>query len=99
MFEELYFQMYEIEMISGEIRRARHFLESASKGEGFYSQVAAILIEALDRHMEPEDVEESIMKLEGDENEKKAIYFRFLYSFNRYDVNLPFYDSKRCGDT
>lgn len=98
MLEQVYFELFEIEMISGEVTRAKHFLDKASEGNGFYAQVASIFVSALDGHQKPEEIEENIMALEGDEGEKKGIYFRFLYSWNRYDVNLPNYDSKRCDD-
>lgn len=90
--------MFETEMISGEVARATHFLERASEGSGFYSQISLVLLEALKKHTEPEEIEQKIMSVEGDEGEKKAIYFRFLYSVNRYDVSYPKYDSKRCDD-
>ncbi|MGC8561674.1 MAG: hypothetical protein ACP5UZ_00095 [Thermoplasmata archaeon] len=98
MLEQAYFQMYETEMIGGEVNRAAHFLERASKGKGFYSQVSKILLEALKNHTEPEEVKQKIMEIEGDNGEKLAIYLRFLYSVNRYDVAFPKYDSKRCKD-
>jgi hypothetical protein len=98
MLEQAYFQMYETEMIGGEVKRAEHFLERASKGKGFYSQVSKILLEALKNHTEPEEIKQKIMEIDGDSGEKTAIYLRFLYSVNRYDVAFPKYDSKRCRD-
>ncbi|MGC8645484.1 MAG: hypothetical protein ACP5UO_04360 [Thermoplasmata archaeon] len=98
MLEELYFQMYEIEMLGGEVKRAIHFLEKAAKGRGFYADASKIFLESLKNHKEPEEIEVDIMKLEGDEGEKKAMYLRYLYSYNRYDVDYPKYDSKRCDD-
>ncbi len=98
MLEQAYFQMYETEMIGGEVGRAFHFLERASKGKGFYSKISLVLLEALKNKSEPEEIEQNIMSIEGEEGEKKAIYLRFLYSVNRYDVAFPKYDSKRCND-
>jgi hypothetical protein len=98
MLEQAYFQMYETEMIGGEIKRAVHFLERASKGKGFYSQVSQVFLDALKNHTEPEEVKQKVMDIQGDEEEKLAIYLRFLYSVNRYDVSYPKYDSKRCDD-
>lgn len=98
MLEQFYFQLYETEMIGGEVKRAVHFLEKASKGKGFYSQIALLLLDSIITNGEPEDAEQKIMGIEGDEREKKAIFLRFLYSCNRYDVSLPRYDSKRCKD-
>jgi hypothetical protein len=98
MLEEYYFNVYETEMISGEIKRAVHFLEKSSKGTGFYSEVSKILLDAIKNHKEPEFVGDQIMKLDGDQSIKKAIILRFIYSYNRYDVNFPFYDAKRCND-
>jgi len=85
-------------MTGGEIRRAVHFLKKTAKGKGFYSQLANIIIDALVEHTEPEKVKGRIMNVEGDEKEKEAIFFRFLYSYNRYDISFPEYDSKRCDD-
>ena len=90
--------MYEMEMIGGEVGRAFHFLERASKGKGFYSEISLVLLEALKNKSEPEEIEQKIMSIEGEEGEKKAIYLRLLYSVNRYDVAFPRYDSKRCND-
>ncbi len=90
--------MYETEMIGGEVARAVHFLERASKGKGFYSEISKILLNAVRQHKEPEAVKDEILKVEGDQKEKLAIYLRFLYSINRYDVAYPKYDSKRCDD-
>lgn len=90
--------MYETEMIGGEVRRAVYFLERTSKGKGFYSEIARVFLKALKNKTEPEEIEGSVMSIEGDEMEKKAIFLRFLYSVNRYDVSLPSYDSKRCDD-
>ncbi len=98
MLEEYYFNVYETEMISGEVKRAVHFLEKSSMGKGFYSEVSRALLDAIKNHKEPESVEDQIMKIEGDENIKKAIFLRFIYSYNRYDVNYPAYDAKRCND-
>lgn len=98
MLEQAYFQMYETEMIGGEVARAVHFLERASKGKGFYSVVSQLFLEALKNHTEPELIKGKFMSIEGDEREKLAIYLRFLYSVNRYDVAYPKYDSKRCDD-
>ncbi|MEM0133823.1 MAG: hypothetical protein QXU18_01140 [Thermoplasmatales archaeon] len=98
MLEQAYFQMYETEMIGGEVKRAAHFLEKASKGKGFYSQVSKVLLEALRNKTEPEEIKQKIMDIDGEEKEKLAIYIRFLYSINRYDVSFPKYDSKRCND-
>jgi hypothetical protein len=98
MLEDAYFQMYETEMIAGEVKRAEHFLERASKGKGFYSQVSQVLLDALKNNVEPEKIKQKIMEIDGDEREKLAIYFRFLYSMNRYDVAYPKFDSKRCND-
>jgi hypothetical protein len=98
MLEQFYFQLYETEMTGGEVGRAIHFLERASEGKGFYSQVANIIIGSLKEHLEPEEIKDRIMNVEGEEKEKEAIFFRFLYSYNRYDIYLPKYDSKRCDD-
>lgn len=98
MLEQAYFQMFETEMIGGEIARAEHFLERASRGKGFYSEVSLVLLDALRNRVEPEDIRQKIMDIEGDEGEKLAIYLRFLYSVNRYDVSYPRFDSKRCND-
>lgn len=85
-------------MISGEVKRAVHFLEKSSKGTGFYSEIAKILLDSIKNHKEPEMTEDSIMQIPGDEMIKKAIFLRFIYSYNRYDVNYPSYDAKRCND-
>ncbi len=98
MLADAYFQMYEVEMIGGEVKRAKHFLERATKGKGFYSLVSKVLLDALLNRTEPEEIKQKIMEIEGDEREKLAIYLRFLYSVNRYDVSYPKYDSKRCND-
>lgn len=98
MLEQTYFQMFETEMIGGEVKRAEHFLERAAKGKGFYSLVSAVLLDALKNKSEPEEIRQKIMDIEGDEGEKLAIYLRFLYSVNRYDVSYPRFDSKRCND-
>ncbi len=98
MLERAYFQMFETEMIGGEVKRALHFLERAAEGKGFYSRVSAVLLEALKNKAEPEEIKKKIMDVEGDEGEKLAIYIRFLYSVNRYDVSYPRFDSKRCND-
>ncbi|MCL6003138.1 MAG: hypothetical protein M0Z77_09345 [Thermoplasmatales archaeon] len=98
MLEQAYFQMYETEMIGGEVGRAVHFLERASKGKGFYSQVSSVLLDAIEKRTEPEEIKQKIMEIDGDEKEKLSIYMRFLYSVNRYDVAFPKYDSKRCND-
>ncbi len=90
--------MYETEMIGGEVGRAVHFLERASKGKGFYSQVSSVLLDAIEKRTEPEEIKQKIMEIDGDEKEKLSIYMRFLYSVNRYDVAFPKYDSKRCND-
>ena len=90
--------MYEVEMISGEIGRAVHFLQQAATGKGFYGEISKVLLQAIEAHAEPEEVLEKIMAVDGREEEKKAIFFRFLYSYNRYDVSYPSYDSKRCND-
>jgi hypothetical protein len=99
MMEDLYFRLYEIEMISGEVKRGIHFLEKASKGNGFYSKISSILLDSIKNHRPPELAEDEIMKVEGDEGEKRAIYFRYLYSYNRYDIDFPKYDAKRCDDS
>jgi hypothetical protein len=98
MLEEAYFMMYETEMLGGEVARAVHFLERSARGKGFYAEISKILLDSLKNHREPEDIEGEIMKLEGDDSEKRAIYLRFLYSYNRYDINYPQYDAKRCND-
>ncbi len=98
MLEEFYFNLYETEMISGEVKRAVHFLEKCSKGKGFYSDISKIILKAIINHQEPELVEDDIMKVPGDNSIKRAILLRFIYSYNRYDVNYPQYDSKRCND-
>jgi hypothetical protein len=98
MLEDAYFQMYETEMIAGEVKRAEHFLERASKGKGFYSLVSRVLLDALKNRVEPEEIKQKLMEIEGDSAEKLAIYQRFLYSINRYDVAYPKFDSKRCND-
>jgi len=98
MMEYFYYMAYETEMLNGEIKRAHHFLEKLATGKGFYSEVAKVLLYGLDNKVEPEELEGKIMSIQGDEPEKRAIYLKFLYSFNRYDVNYPYYDSKRCND-
>lgn len=98
MLEYFYYVSFETEMLNGEIKRAHHFLERLSKGRGFYANVGKILKDCLEKKCEPEDVEERIMSIKGDEKEKRSIYLKFLYSVNRYDVNFPYYDTKRCND-
>ncbi|MEM0127816.1 MAG: hypothetical protein QXO03_01845 [Thermoplasmatales archaeon] len=90
--------MYETEMIEGEISRAVHFLERSAKGKGFYADAAKILLDSIKNHIEPEDVQDRLMGLDWDDGEKRGIYFRFLYSYNRYNLKYPEYDSMRCDD-
>ncbi|MEM0130330.1 MAG: hypothetical protein QW100_02725 [Thermoplasmatales archaeon] len=98
MLEGLYFQLYEIEMLGGEVRRAVHFLEKSAKGKGFYADAARIILDSIGNHIDPEEIRDRLMGLDGEDEEKKAIYFRFLYSYNRYNVKYPYYDSMRCND-
>ncbi len=98
MMEEFYFNAYETELIGGEIGRAHHFLSKSAKGKGFYAEVSKVLLSAIERRIEPEEIEDEILRIPGEELEKRAIYFRFLYSYNRYDVAFPAYDTKRCND-